>query len=472
MSTKDAILIKPDGKQIPLTDKGSVQRKQVYSTFEAEISTIYSQLSLNSGDMLAVPFVRENPDITVRELAQRCLPSHIETGTWSDDTDFISMGMDSLQIAKFHRALRASLRNSRPAMSAKGDLPLDIIYSHPSVSALTAALTGYLDGSNSQIDPAQEMVGLVNKYTYSNERRISKSEKSVALLTGSTGNLGANLLYLLTCNPRVYRVICLVRFRSGHSVVPLQEDLIARQREALRKRGIVLTADMWLKIELLPWVPGAHHLALNETDYQTIASQVTHIFHGAWPMDFRMKLQSLEPHIRAVKDLVELGCFAHDLRPFIKPRILLASSIAVVGRYTRDQKLRLVPEIPIDEPHVPLPLGYTEAKWVCEKIIVSAFHHVKGVETTILRIGQLSGSNSTGFWSPKEHIPTLIKASQAIGTFPDLQGVSCKSLCSLYILLTRHSLYHGSRWIVPLTSLWISCSDPDLDSSYIISRIP
>lgn len=472
VSTKDAILIKPDGKQIPLTDKGSVQRKQVYTMFEAEISAIYSHLSLNTSDAPAAPFELENPELTVRELAQRCLPSHIETRTWSDDTDFISMGMDSLQATKFRRALCASLRNSGPAASAKSDLPLDIIYSHPSVSALTAALMGHLDGSISQIDPTQQMADLVDKYAYSGERPKSESGKSVILLTGSTGNLGANLLYLLTCNPRVYRVICLIRSPSGHSIAPTLEDLDTRQRKALKSRGIVLATDAWLKVELLPWIPGAHHLALSETDYQALISQVTHVFHGAWPMDFRMKLQSLEPHIRAVRELVEIGCLAHDLRPFVKPRVVLVSSIAVVGRYSMGQKSPTVPEVPIDEPLVPLPIGYAEAKWVCEKIIESAFHQMKEVETTILRIGQLSGSKSTGFWSPKEHFPALVKASQAIGSFPNLQGVSRKSSCRLYFVLTRYSLCRGSRWIVPLTLLWISCSNPDLDSSYTTSRIP
>ena len=445
VSTRDAILIKPDAKQIPLTDKGSVQRKQVYTTFEAEISTIYSQLSLNNSDAPAIPFELENPGTTVRELAQRCLPSHIETGTWSDDTDFISMGMDSLQVTKFRRALCASLRDSGPATSAKSDLPRDIIYSHPSVSALTAALIGHLDGSISQIDPTQRMADLVDKYAYYGENLISKSEKSVVLLTGSTGNLGANLLHLLACSPRVSRVICLIRFSSGHSAAPTPEDLHTRQRTALESRGVFLRDDVWLKIKLLPWTPGAAHLALNETDYQAVASQITHVFHGAWPMDFKMKLQSLEPHIKAVRDLVELGYLAHDLRPFVKLRVVLVSSIAVVGRYTMDQKSPLVPEIPIDEPRVPLPIGYAEAKWVCEKIIESAFHRVEDVEATILRIGQLSGSKSTGFWSPKEHFPTLVRASQAIGAFPSLQGVSRKSSYSPNILLTMHSLCRGSR---------------------------
>lgn len=44
ISTKSAILIKPANKQIPLSDKGSPQRKEVYNTFEPEIAALYSKL--------------------------------------------------------------------------------------------------------------------------------------------------------------------------------------------------------------------------------------------------------------------------------------------------------------------------------------------------------------------------------------------------------------------------------------------
>ena len=424
VSTRNAILVKPDDKEILLTDKGSVQRKQVYAMFDAEINAVYSQLLQNSYDALAAPFDLEKPEITVRQLAQQCLPSHTKTSTWSDDDDFIAMGMDSLQATKFRRALCASLRNSGPAAPANIELPRDIVYSHPSVSTLTTAITKCLDGSVSKIDATEHMAHLVDKYAYHGGRLVPTNKQNVVLLTGTTGNLGANLLYLLSCNPQVHQIVCMIRQSPWQNPLLTPADLIDRQQKALESRGMVLAADAWLKIELLPWISGQPDLGLGEVDYQRLASRVTHIFHGAWPMDFKMKLQSLEPHIRTVRDLIELGCFAHELRPLLKPRVVLASSIAVVGRYAMGSNSPLVPEISIDDPRVALPIGYAEAKWVCEKIVESAFHNANGVEPTILRIGQLSGSQMTGFWSHKEHIPTLVKASQAIGAFPNLQGVS------------------------------------------------
>ena len=53
----------------------------------------------------------------------------------------------------------------------------------------------------------------------------------------------------------------------------------------------------------------------------------------------------------------------------------------------------------------------------------SAVENSSELELTVIRMGQVSGSQRTGFWSSKEHIPALIKASQAIDAMPDFQGV-------------------------------------------------
>ena len=54
----------------------------------------------------------------------------------------------------------------------------------------------------------------------------------------------------------------------------------------------------------------------------------------------------------------------------------------------------------------------------------SAQKNLRDIEPVILRIGQLTGSSTTGYWSPKEHFPTLVEASRTIGAMPAVQGVS------------------------------------------------
>ena len=424
VSSKTAIIVKPPGKTIPLTDKGSVKRKEVYAAFESEISAVYEKIAQDdtSGSIVHIEISNLKPGL--REIAQSCLPDHVKPNTWNDDNDFIALGMDSLRATKFRRVLGASLRTSDHPMTTTKDLPLDIIYSHPSVSSLTEALQKWLRGSLSESSTAEKMQELVRKYAYHQQPPSLEVMGNVVLITGTTGNLGANMLHIMSEDPHVRRVICLIRAPSDRNGDPSKGDLSVRQQKALEARGITLSSKGSLKIDFLPWLPDRENLGLSEEVTRNLVSSVTHIFHGAWPMDFRVKVQSMESQIKAVRELIHLGRLANAARPHIKTRVVLASSIAVVGRYLKHAQSIVVPEKPVDDPRIPLPIGYAEAKWVCEKVMESAHKNLHDIEPVILRIGQLTGSSTTGYWSPKEHFPTLVEASRTIGAMPDLQGVS------------------------------------------------
>ena len=423
ISSKAAIIIKPNGKEIPLSDKGSAQRKEVYSRFAIEIERVYGRLQNEGSSGLAMTFDIAKPEHGLRNMVQHCLPDHVGDDTWRNEEDFIHLGLDSLQATRLRRTLCASLDHSQHPRYDSRSLPVDFVYSHPSVSKMAEALTQTPPGSGG--NTKREMEHLTLKYAFDDIVCTNYTQGSVILLTGATGNLGAHLLQSLGENEKVKRVVCLLRSRTTSASANLHEMLRDRQRQALLIRDISLSDIAWSKIRLLFWNPGAKLLGLSQADYDDLTLNVTHIFHGAWPMDFQRKLLSFEPQVKAVRDLVELGRAVHRVRPRTRPKIVFASSIAVVGRHPLTAKSRPVPEVTMDDPAVTLPMGYAQAKWVCEKVLESAFATLQGeVDPLILRIGQLSGAQSTGFWGCNEHIPALLKASQQIGTLPDLQGVS------------------------------------------------
>ncbi|MBZ5798349.1 SDR family oxidoreductase, partial [Burkholderia contaminans] len=60
-----------------------------------------------------------------------------------------------------------------------------------------------------------------------------------------------------------------------------------------------------------------------------------------------------------------------------------------------------------------MPSGYTEGKWVCERMIDETLHRYPGLfRATITRPGQISGSSRSGFWNPVEHFAFLVKSAQ------------------------------------------------------------
>lgn len=422
INSKALVLVKPEGKDIPLSDKGSIQRKETYATFDAEIRSIYEKVTMESDDA-AVTLDMYDPRPGIRMIVQKCLPAYCRESNWGDEDDFIHLGMDSLQATRLRRILNASIRMSQLETCVLSDLPWSFIYTHPSVSRLVQALinqstTTVTDDSSEQ----QTMIDLSSKYSFISPP--PKEKDITVLLTGSTGNLGAHLLHVLSGSPLISRIICLARL-SNHPLDSCTSALESRQRSIFDARGIVLPPEAWSKIEFLKWTPGADLLGLDAESHHQLASQVTHIFHGAWPMDFKRKLLSFEPQIKALRDILDLAVSASKLHPDRRVKVVLASSIAVVGRYGVDKSLALVPEEQLNDPMTATPMGYAQAKWVCEKIMESVHAALPNqVQTHIIRIGQVSGSRTNGFWNSAEHFPVLVKASQVIGKMPDLRGVS------------------------------------------------
>ena len=85
-------------------------------------------------------------------------------------------------------------------------------------------------------------------------------------------------------------------------------------------------------------------------------------------------------------------------------------------------------EVPIAA-NVAVGAGYTESKWVAERLLeIAAERNV--VQSVVIRIGQLSGGVN-GAWKLSEWLPSMICASAALGCLPQGQGVS------LYVCLLR-----------------------------------
>ncbi|KAI4114794.1 MAG: hypothetical protein LQ345_004491 [Seirophora villosa] len=359
LSSKASILIKPTDKEIPISDKGSVQRKEVYDKFDSEIRAVYKRQQKTVSPGLAMPFDDTAPQKSIRDMVQSCLPDYLSSHSWADDLDLIQLGMDSLQITRLFRILCASLDHSDRSKYCSGDIGKDFIYAHPSVSQLALALTSHSPEAEANVVSTMEK--LASRYAIEDAERIPDTAESVVLLTGATGSLGAHLVKVLCGANMVKSVIALVRTNPnlhGRSEKSAKERL----QGALEERDIALSDTAWSKIDLMTWIPGSHLLGLTRAEY-------------------------------------------------------------VLGRHPLAKSSQRIPESAIKNESIPLPMGYAQAKWVCESIIESAQRNLQGeIDCRICRVGQLSGATSTGIWSSNEHIPALLKASQAIGFLPDLRG--------------------------------------------------
>jgi hypothetical protein len=299
----------------------------------------------------------------------------------------------------FRRVHDASIRNSDHPIATTHSLPSDINYSYPSVSSLATAFRMWLQVSISDSSATKKMQTLLSKYAYRQAPPPLETSGDVIFITDTTNTLGANILHIMSEDPGARHITCMGRPQSDKDTNPSKDDLSARQQRALETRGIALSSRALPTVDLLLWLPDRPNLGVLDEVTPYLASNITHMFHSARPM---VKVASMQPQIKAVRDLVQLGWLAHAARPRIKPRVVLASSIAVVGTYLEQAISAIAPEKPINDPKIPLPMGHAEVKWVCEEVMKSVLQNLCEVEPVILRIGQLTGPSTTGHWNLKE----------------------------------------------------------------------
>lgn len=237
---------------------------------------------------------------------------------------------------------------------------------------------------------------------------------AVVLVTGATGSLGSHAVATFAENPAVKTVVCVNRKTS----TPVQQ----RQSSAFSSRGIELSTAAQNKLRILETDTSKQQLGLPADEYTWLVHNVTHIVHNAWPMSGTRPVKAFEPQFQGLRNLLDLARDIADHRPGetgFRVGFQLVSSIGVVGNAGKTR---------VEEDRVPfaatLPVGYCEAKWVCERMLDETLcKYPERFRSMVVRPGQIAGSRTSGFWNPIEHFAFLIKSAQTLRAWPDFDGV-------------------------------------------------
>ena len=231
---------------------------------------------------------------------------------------------------------------------------------------------------------------------------------SQILLTGATGAVGAHILAQLLQNSNVKKVFCLIR----------GPDPISRLHSSMETRGLAIEDPTKLSVHSSDL--SRPDLGLHVSDYFAVVSQVSHIVHCAWPVNFQLGLHSFEPHIAGVQNLVQISLAVPT--PEAAKFIFCSSITAALGSPTPAR----IPEGPIEDLSYSSDLGYGRSKLVAEHVIQAAANSVHA-NATILRIGQVVGDQKHGLWNENEMIPMIISSGLRLGKMP-LFDMECEWL--------------------------------------------
>lgn len=389
--SKSMIRLLPWDCEYPRTDKGSVIRQACYKNFKKEIDDAYDSEDVSSGDLKQM----ELPELQgfVHELLGRTLSLDAPV---ADDTDFFTMGLDSLQAIQ----MRSEILKTVDVAGHK--LGQNVVFEHPSVQDLSQFLLGLRLGQDytKTVSVEQEMLELIDKYA-----DFSQKKQSSVAVTGATGSLGAHVVAKLAVDPSIERIYCLVRASD-------EAQALKRVKDSMIQRCVYHTLPLGprRKIRALPSDLSDTRLGLSEHAYAAITENLRAVIHCAWSVNFNMQLSSFEKgNISGVKHLINL---CQSAQP--SAMMNFCSSVSTCSRATT---------VPIPESAPPLEwaqgMGYAQSKSVSEHLCAKAAE--QGVTARVLRVGQIVADTKNGVWNAQEAVPMMMQTAVTIGALPKLK---------------------------------------------------
>ncbi|KAF3384527.1 Iterative polyketide synthase CazM [Penicillium rolfsii] len=452
---RERIGLASNAKPFKTTAKGTVQRQATLRDYEQEINAIYDADSALDLDVL---FPEMTDSSSIEKYVHKIVSRAFGKPFLLNNQNFHNAGLDSLMTIQIAKSMQRGLELHRPE-TKEGTITPQAVYTNPTVEDLARCLRGKLEGSVDDDIPRKEKIHrLIQKHIASlnlnRDAQLSSPPKtpSVVVLTGSTGSLGTYLLHELIKTPTTTKVYCLNR-----------SDAEIRQKKSFSEKGLTALPDEWAKVEFLQASLGEPQFDLERAKYEEICNLADTVIHSSWKVDFNHSVESFEPHIRGVCNLIDLS-----LQSCHKAHIHFISSVSTVGAWKK-QMGSLVPEEPIDDSDVVLQQGYGESKYIGERICFEASRRCH-VPTTVYRVGQIAGPTlPSGQWNRQEWVPTIIASSKTMGKIPNELGsiavdwVPVDSLSSIVseIVHTRHgqvskephAVFHLTNWN---TSSWSS----------------
>jgi phthiocerol/phenolphthiocerol synthesis type-I polyketide synthase E len=328
-------------------------------------------------------------------------------GEFGIDDNFFALGGSSLQLAEVHARLRSQVLDSLTVVD---------VFMNPTVRALAAQIervritpslagtqmpqVGGLSPSLAGQLPVAVMDQLKADAQLSDDIRPTRSFAPTTpehvLLTGATGFLGVYLLHELLEQTQA-TVYCHVRAET-------EADGLNRIRTAMAGR------ELWDEAFAGRIIPvrgdlGNARLGVSEADYGSLANRIDAIIHNGASVNFTPPYESLKKiNVTGTEDILRFAC---DGR--IKALHFVSSTGVWGGRFPVEE------DDPLDE-IAGLENGYTQSKWVAERLVQAAGD--RGLSVTIHRPPRVSGDTRTGSTNLDDFVARAIKGCAELGAAP------------------------------------------------------
>lgn len=219
------------------------------------------------------------------------------------------------------------------------------------------------------------------------------------LLTGATGLLGRFVLNELLTHTNAV-IYCLVRAQTPEQGFDRIKHTLSKcglWHDRHAKRIIAVAGDLT-----------QNQLGLANADYESLSQHTESIIHCGASVNLIYPYRALKPTIVSGTEAIVKLAATNTLKP-----LHFVSSNGIYPNLTR----HFYEQQSIDEHIGHLKNGYSQAKWVAEKMVWQA--HAQGVPVTVYRPGNLGPHSESAIFNQQDFNYLMLQASMQTGYLPE-----------------------------------------------------
>ncbi len=278
------------------------------------------------------------------------------------------------------------------------------------------------------------------------ESSITINNPSNIFLTGATGFLGAYLLQNLLKKTSA-DVYCLVRADNiAHGIKRIKKNL---------KTYILWEDSFNTRIKPVLGDLSLPQLGISSEIYHYLEKNMDVIYHNGSVVNFSYPYKFLKkPNVNGTVEILKLAS-----QKKIKPLFYISSTIVFESsKFSQGQLIHETDDLPNPEG---LFYGYSQSKWVAEKIVTHA--NEKGLPISIFRPSTVLGDSKTGVSNLDDMYNYFIRAIVTSGAIPDLDlelnGVPVDFVAHAIVNISLNPKAIGEKFNIttpyPISTKWI-----------------
>ncbi len=366
------------------------------------------------------------------------------------------LGMDSLMAVELVGSIRSQLQ---------AELPIADFMQASNIATLTALLLNQFAPNTTTEDVRVSVLNLndeavLDESIYPVTEAAEQTEITSILLTGGSGFLGAFLLSELLEQTQA-DIYCLVRAADTASGMrKIQNNLSSYNlwKKHHNSRIIPITGDLSQPL-----------FGLSTEQFERLAHQIDVIYHNAAVLNFVYPYSALKStNVLGTQEVLRLACKS-KVKPlhYVSTDAVFDSS-AYYGKEVKESEPILHTE--------GIDLGYTQTKWVSEKLVTIA--RDRGLPVAIYRPPLIAGDSQTGLWNTDDFTCRFIKGCIQMGSLPDMNcgitlvPVDYVSRSVVYLSKQKESLGKAFHLNNPNYSSWNEVTNWINELGYPVRQLP